>query len=275
MRDPNRMQARTIADFGDQWQQFDDIDTDWYGRDALFDDILVPFVRREDIEGTAVADIGSGTGRIVRMLAEARPARLIAVEPSAAFDVLVRNTRSIAAGIEYLNGPGEALPGDESLDWVFSIGVIHHIPDPDPTVQAAFAALKPGGRLCVWLYGVEGNGIYLALARPARSLTTRLPAPLKRILAWCLWPPLAAYIQLCRVLPLPLHRYARRHLARLTRRQLVATIHDQLSPAWAKYYTRQQAVDLLTRNAFVDVRAHHRHGYSWTVIGSKPHSPSQ
>jgi hypothetical protein len=47
-------------------------------------------------------------------------------------------------------------------------------------------------------------------------------------------------------------------------------MYDQLNPAYAKYYTRTEAIDLLERAGFVNVRVHHRHGYSWTVIGEKP-----
>jgi hypothetical protein len=47
-------------------------------------------------------------------------------------------------------------------------------------------------------------------------------------------------------------------------------IYDQLNPAYAKYYTRPEAEKLLKDKKFVNVRIHHRHGYSWTVIGTKP-----
>jgi hypothetical protein len=47
-------------------------------------------------------------------------------------------------------------------------------------------------------------------------------------------------------------------------------IYDQLKPAYAKYYTRQEAINLLENVGFINVRIHHRHGYSWTVIGAKP-----
>jgi hypothetical protein len=48
------------------------------------------------------------------------------------------------------------------------------------------------------------------------------------------------------------------------------TVYDQLNPAYAKYYTRDEAASLLTRAGFKDVTVHHRHGYSWSVVGTKP-----
>jgi len=47
-------------------------------------------------------------------------------------------------------------------------------------------------------------------------------------------------------------------------------IYDQLNPAYAKYYTREEACALLARHGFDDIRLHHRHGISWTVVGTRP-----
>jgi hypothetical protein len=47
-------------------------------------------------------------------------------------------------------------------------------------------------------------------------------------------------------------------------------IYDQLKPSYAKYYTQFEARKLLSDRNFENVRVHHRHGYSWTVIGTKP-----
>ena len=48
------------------------------------------------------------------------------------------------------------------------------------------------------------------------------------------------------------------------------TIYDQLNPAYARYYRRPEAVDLLAAAGFSDVHVHHRHGYSWAVTGIRP-----
>ena len=58
--------------------------------------------------------------------------------------------------------------------------------------------------------------------------------------------------------------------ARMDRRARYLVIYDQLNPAYAKYYRRDEAIALLADAGFADVAAHHRHGYSWTVIGRKP-----
>src|SRR5215216_3520024 len=156
---------RTIRDFGDQWTRYR-TNEGFYASSELFFDILGPFSKDLEIRGTRVADIGSGTGRIVRMLADEGAARIVAVEPSAAFEVLEDNTRDIADRITYVRGPGESLPGTAELDACFSFGVLHHIPDPSPVLRRCREALRPGGKMVVWLYGMEGNEKYLRLVSP-------------------------------------------------------------------------------------------------------------
>ena len=64
--------------------------------------------------------------------------------------------------------------------------------------------------------------------------------------------------------------YMQSHLAKLNRKQRKLTIYDQLNPAYAKYYRKSEAINLLKKNFFIDIKTYHRHGYSWTVIGNKP-----
>lgn len=265
------LKEQSIVDFGEQWTLYRDNDG-YYGSLAMFTDIFAPLLSPEDVVGCRVAEIGSGAGRIVNMLIEAGAANVLAVEPSEAIEVLRENTQKYGNRVRLLNASGEHLPPSGDLDYVFSVGVLHHIPDPVPVVQAAYRALRPGGKLAIWLYGKEGNRLYLSFVQPLRYLTRRLPHALLAALVWMIDLPLVCYIALCRFLPLPLRGYMREVMARLDGPKRRLTVYDQLNPAHAKYYTRQEAEALAHSSGFVDVAIHHRHGYSWTVVGTRPPS---
>jgi hypothetical protein len=51
---------------------------------------------------------------------------------------------------------------------------------------------------------------------------------------------------------------------------LLRAIYDQLSPFYAKYYTRLEAQRLLLDGKFENIGINHRHGYRWTFIRTKP-----
>jgi SAM-dependent methyltransferase len=262
------LQTRTIADFGEQWTRYPDSEG-FFGSPELFDDIFRPLVSVQDVRGRRVAEIGAGTGRFVSVLARAGATHVIAVEPSDAILVLKASTAGFGDRVSYLHATGDQLPGTGDLDYVFAIGVMHHIPDPDPVSAAAFRALRPGGVFAVWLYGREGNGLYLAAARSMWWLTRRLPHRALDLFVRLLYPVFWLYMTACRWLPLPLAPYMRRVMVPLTPAKRRVVIYDQLNPAYAKYYTRDEAEALLARQGFTNVRLHHRHGYSWTVTGVK------
>lgn len=259
---------RTIKDFGEQWLQYSD-NKGYYGSLELFSDILSPFIKTDELENCNVAEIGSGTGRIVNMLLEAGVKHVIAVEPSEAIKVLYRNIRE-PDKVTCLKITGDQLPAYGNLDYIFSIGVLHHIPDPAPVVEAVYKALRPGGHFLIWLYGKEGNGLYLALIRPLRVLTKHLPHFILTSLVEVLYWPLVVYIKFCYILPLPLRRYMISVLDKMSPESRRLIIYDQLNPSFAKYYTQLEAKKLLSDGKFVNIQIHHRHGYSWTVIGTKP-----
>lgn len=260
---------QTIADFGEQWIRFTR-NEGFYASLELLRDICGPLLEADAVRGKLVCEIGSGTGRIVSMLLAAGAGRVIAIEPSDAFDVMKANLADSADRIEFVRAPGEAIPMGRDLDYVFSIGVLHHIYDPAPVVRAAYKALRPGGRMLVWLYGRENNEAYLRIVEPMRRVTVALPRSLLSGISHALNLLLGLYIPLCRFLPLPLRGYMNNVIGHFSWANRRLVIYDQLNPTVARYYRRGEAEALLVEAGFANVRLHHRHGYSWTVIGEKP-----
>lgn len=259
---------QTIADFGEQWTKFPELQG-FFASTDIFRDIAGPLIDCDGIRGLSTMDIGSGSGRYTNILLDLGASRVIAVEPSDAMAITQSNTAARAGQVDYVLRPAHLIERHNEVDLAISIGVLHHIVDPAPSVRAVHDALKPGGRFMAWLYGREGNETYLGFVLPVRRFTRSLPHCVLKTLSMLLTPPLIFYIWLCRWLPLPLRAYMRNILAHLTPAQLCLNIYDQLKPAHAKYYTGAEARALFEDSGFCNVRLYHRHGYSWTVIGEK------
>ena len=99
-------------------------------------------------EGSAVADIGCGTGHSTNLLAQAFPAtRFIGYDLAA--DAIDRG-RAEAADYSLSNVAFEVLdvtnlPADPPLGAVFAFDAIHDQTDPAGVLRAVFEALEPGG----------------------------------------------------------------------------------------------------------------------------------
>jgi ubiquinone/menaquinone biosynthesis C-methylase UbiE len=119
------------------------------------------FARRHQIAkklelrpGTAIADIGAGTGFFAELFAESVgvEGRVYAVEVSPRFlDHLRKRARDRGFGqIEVVEG-GErsARLGDASIDVAFLCDTYHHFEYPQAMLASLHRALRPGGRLVV------------------------------------------------------------------------------------------------------------------------------
>jgi SAM-dependent methyltransferase len=109
-----------------------------------------------------------------------------------------------------------AIPQDCDFDLVVAIGVLHHVENPGPIVQAARGALRPGGVIFIWLYGREGNGTYLALIEPLRAITKRMPH--RALASVCHVIDLIAmiYTVASQIMPLPMRQYMQTVYCQLT-----------------------------------------------------------
>jgi SAM-dependent methyltransferase len=155
---------------------------------------------------------------------------------------------------------------EDTFDIAFSIGVVHHLSDPDAAVARLTRAVKSGGLVLLWLYGRENNGWIVHLFNPLRrALFSRLPLRLVHALSW----PLTALLW-C-ILRLGLLRGAYYHLIRrFSFDHLRAIVFDHMIPRIALYYTRVEAEVLLARAGLTDIRTTWVNENSWSVIGRKP-----
>jgi ubiquinone/menaquinone biosynthesis C-methylase UbiE len=111
---------------------------------------LIPFA---ELEGRDVLEIGCGTGVHAKLLAAAR-ARVTAVDltPTA---VELTKRRLDLAGLEadVREADAEALPfADESFDFVWSWGVVHHSEHTERVLAEIARVLRPNGRLALMVY---------------------------------------------------------------------------------------------------------------------------
>ena len=257
----------SYQDFGEQFLVDSKIDG-YHGSQELLSDIVKPFDLKK-LKGTIVMEVGCGSGRILKNLLEYEPRKLIAVEPSTAIKIAKTNNITATIKIDYEQIKGEEIGRSNEIDFCFSIGVLHHIPNADIVVKNIFNALKNNGQAVFWVYGYEGNEIYLAVFNNLRRITRIIPDSILRFLCSIINLLSSLYIVLAKVFPLPLRAYMLNIFRKFSWEKRNYVIFDQLNPSFAKYYKQCELENLVKNAGLSIVDIIHRHGYSWTVICEK------
>jgi len=108
-----------------------------------------------ELDGELVLDIGCGPGRFVEV-ARRRGATVIGVDYSVAADAAARNFAD-DPDVCIVQADALNLPfASNTFDAAFSIGVLHHTPNPHGGVTEAFRVLKQMGWLAISVYGKSG-----------------------------------------------------------------------------------------------------------------------
>jgi SAM-dependent methyltransferase len=158
------------ASFGRQWNRYDVAREEDDKATFQIKTGLAP----HDLAGRLVLDAGCGGGRYTR-LATRHGARVVGVDLSSAVEraaaLCAEWPRVVIVQADLLDLP----LAERVFDFVFSIGVLHHSPDPQRAFGQVAARVRPGGRLAVWLYG-KNTWPQERLNSALRALTTRLPA---------------------------------------------------------------------------------------------------
>jgi SAM-dependent methyltransferase len=146
--------AETVSGFGAEWSAFDQSEANLPESDRLaaFAGYFEIFSWADLPHDAVGADVGCGSGRWAALVAS-RVGRLFAVDPSpAALDVAKRNLASAPNAITVLSGANDMPFATGSLDFAYSLGVLHHVPDTQSALSAVVDKLKPGAPFLLYLY---------------------------------------------------------------------------------------------------------------------------
>jgi SAM-dependent methyltransferase len=268
------IRLQTALSFAYEWSHFSEMRPEWE------QNFLAYFSPRKGpyFQGKRILDAGCGTGRHA-YYAASFGGIVRAMDLGRAADVAARNTMGVG-NVQVIQADLYHPPFElESFDLVYSIGVLHHLPDPEGAFRNLARFVKPGGEMLVYLYwkaeGRSLKSLLLAAISQVRRITTRLPHGILHVLSY----PVAWLAHALFVLPYVILRRipGMRNLAeRIPMKQYaqypfkvcVNDQFDRLSAPIENRYTRQQVMEWFKNAQFENIYIHENFG--WCGSGRKP-----
>ncbi len=267
----------TVKSFGQEWQKFHhfaEVDLQDFGQKyfRLLHEVDLP-------KETLVADFGCGSGRWTRFFAP-QAGHVVAIDPSAAIFAAAEVLQKIP-NISLVNASIEQLPFlEETFDFGFSLGVLHHIPDTPKAMRDCVKTIKKGGFfLCYLYYNLDNRGwgfrALFAGVNLLRRLISSLPAGAKQlicnILALGVYLPLVSLSRLAKSLgvaakiraKLPLNAYENSSFYILRNDAL-----DRFGTPLEQRFSKMEIEKMMTVAGLTDIRFSDQVPF-WCAIGKR------
>jgi SAM-dependent methyltransferase len=248
--------------FGYEWHHYSEIRPEYEEQFRRWTCLL----EQEDWIGVTFLDVGCGMGRNSYWPMTYGAAGGISIDlDDRSLAAAARNLSKFpSVTVRRMSAYDIDLP--QAVDIAFSIGVIHHLQHPDEALRSMVRATRPGGRVLIWVYGLENNRwITYGLTPIRKFIFSKLPISVVHLLSWpaasLLWVLLRlgfggiSYFQLLR---------------KFTFAHIRSIVFDQMLPKIAHYWP-QDTVEALLRDAgLVDIKTSWVNEMSWSAIGTRP-----
>lgn len=272
------LEASVVEGFGKEWARFTQIELTSVERAQMFQAYFEIFPwERLPTDGGMGADIGCGSGRWA-MLVAPRVRKLYLVDASdQALEVAKQNLKS-SNNIGFHHASVDELPfPNKSLDFAYSLGVLHHIPDTEAGIRAIACALKPGAPFLIYLYYAFDNrsAWYVGLWKLSdwiRAIVCRMPFAFRKliseILAATVYFPISRLGNLLDqygIMPnsWPLAYYRNRSFYVMRTDSL-----DRFGTKLERRFTQREIEAMLVRSGFDSIRFSEKAPF-WCAVGIK------
>lgn len=274
-------QAHTAENFGWQWQHFTQED-ERYAEQFL--GWITP-VKAEFFKDKLVLEGGCGKGRHTRLAAHWGAKAVVAVDVSDAVDSAFAALRD-APNVHIVQADICKMPVKRVFDYAFSVGVLHHMPNPREGFLSLASKVRPGGDVSAWVYGAENNEWITNVVSPVREvLTSRLPQEV--LLQVSKAPTALVYLATKLVygplnrrestLPIAKHLFYNDYLASLADfgwREQHNIVFDHLVAPTAFYIAKDDFAEWWKAAKIDDVELAWHHENSWAGFGHVPETAS-
>jgi SAM-dependent methyltransferase len=267
--------ALVTTGFGDEWARFDQSALSPAERQRMFDAYFQIFPWHTLSAGAVGADFGCGSGRWAALVAP-RAGRLYCIDASPrALDVARRNLAAFS-NCEFVEADIGEVPLPKScLDFGYSLGVLHHLPDTAAGLVSCVDKLKRGAPFLLYLYYRFDNrpawyrGLWYC-SDACRRVTSRLPfrirATVSEVAAVCIYWPLARLASLLERAGMDVSRFPLAYYRSKPLYVMRTDALDRFGTRLEQRFTRHEIEEIMEKAGLTDVKFSDKAPF-WCAVG--------
>jgi SAM-dependent methyltransferase len=277
MQMSKNIDEQVVSDFGKEWSQFDQSGVPLYELKKNFEEYFSLFpwdMLPQQAEGF---DLGCGSGRWAFFVLP-RVGKLHCIDPAkSAIEVAKGKLSEFGNCVFHVAGVDDIPLNDGSMDFGYSLGVLHHIPDTKKGIVSCVKKLKVKAPFLVYIYYAFDNRpawfkIIWKVSDVLRRGISFLPHPVKyslsQIIALFVYFPLSRLARICEYFGLnvsyfPLSAYRNRGFYTLRTDAL-----DRFGTRLEKRFTKRQIEEMMLEAGLERIEFSDEGPY-WCAIGYK------
>ncbi len=273
----SNLDSKTVEGFGAEWSKFDQSELEEAEHQQIFESYFSIFPWDALPKGSIGFDLGCGSGRWAKKVAQ-KVGKLICIDASEdALEVAKRNLSSLK-NCEFYNASVAEMPIEEnSMDFGYSLGVLHHIPDTQKGISACVSKVKPGAPFLVYLYYAFDNRpawfralwkISDVVRKGISSLPTGVKHLVAELIAFTVYLPLARFALVAEKLGIdvsafPLSIYRDKTIYTMRTDSL-----DRFGTRLEQRFTKNEIDDMMKAAGLEDIRFSAEVPF-WCAVGTK------
>lgn len=259
--------------FAKQWETYREQREEYRWQ---FLDWIAP-VTEEFFQGKIILDAGCGKGRHLTWASNFGAELVVGVDLGFGSTQVAQRAHSDRPNVAVIRADIFNLPfASGTFDYAYSIGVLHHLPDPEGGFRSVLDTVKPGGHISAWVYGLENNEWIENWISPLRErVTSKLPPIILRAISKALATILKTVghglyqpVLKVRADTQLFYQAYLLNLCRLPLREVETIVYDHLHPAISFYLSREEFTLWFQDLTEVTIGWHNQN--SWRGLAKKP-----
>ena len=259
----DNIDKKVVKDFGIEWGRFQQSELSLDELKKAWNPYFGIFPMDELHENSIGFDMGCGSGRWAQFIAS-KVGTLNCIDPSSQALEVAKKNLSEFSNVNFINASvGDDVLEEETQDFGYCLGVLHHVPDTLAGIKSCAMILKQNAPFLIYLYYDFENRSFIfkwiwKLSDLLRRVISQLPSKVKvimaAIIALLVYFPLARFSLVLEKLGInvqgiPLSYYRDRHYYFMRTDAL-----DRFGTRLEKRFSRQDITSMLTEAGFKDIK---------------------